>query len=411
MTDLYWRKIVLKDSFKKQTLNGLYRTTHPLDTYKRARKALNRRYPKHDIRYNIDDLNYDSGLSALYPRSIFLFNKKQNPYKSVTWGKGVSPIASAVSCLMEMLEDVAMEKYIKKNFGIMKFFQFKFFLQFLTSKDYKKLLRFFNLFKLDNEYTTIKRLDIKNNIFEEVKISYAALFMALAGRYDMTNNNENLEAAIFGCSSWGSGAGNNLEEALIHSLMEIIERISFNAILKQKRTVPGIKIETIDNILILRLIENLNSVGIKDFKFSDWSADTGFPSVAITLEADNRHYFKIGTGTTREEAFQRAITEFIQTFGPQRMANEDPKSIHLISELEWNDNIKIEGEIDYNDIKDIDDVNIKVEIETITNRLEELGFYTYFLYTYTKEIDIPTVHTFLFNDKIDKINLDTGIFI
>ncbi|MFW6016986.1 MAG: hypothetical protein ACOCRK_11155, partial [bacterium] len=63
------------------------------------------------------------------------------------------------------------------------------------------------------------------------------------------------------------------------------------------------------------------------------------------------------------------------------------------------------------DIKDIDDVNIKVEIETIVRKLEEMGLYTYFLNTYTEEIGISSVHTFLFNQKFDKIDLNTDMFI
>ncbi|MFW5794617.1 MAG: YcaO-like family protein [Bacillota bacterium] len=396
---------MLKDSFKKQTLNGLYRTIHPIDTYKKAKKVLKKVYPKHEVRYNVDDDKYDYGISALYPRAVFLKNKNQNVYRACTWGKGVFPIASAVSCMMEMLEDISMRKYILKNFGLKKFIQYE---MINSNKDFDKLLKTFNKYKLDKQYTYINRLNVENNTFEKVKISHAALFMALNGRYNMVD--DGLKAAIYGCSSWGSGAGNNLEEALIHSLMEIIERISRYVVGDKQTTVPEIKIETIDNTLILQLIENLYATGIKNFQFSDWSVGTDFPSVAITYKADNRHYFKIGTGTTKEEAFQRAITEFIQTLGPQRMANENKKSIHLISELE-SENINIKGSIDYHDIKDIDDVNIEVEIETIVKRLEEMGLYTYFLDTYTEEIDISAVHTFLFNQKFDKIDLETKIFI
>lgn len=398
---------MLKDSYKMKTLNGVYRTLHPLDTYKIAKKAIQKKHPKFDIKYHIDSDIYDFGLSALYPRSVLLRNKNKSIYEADTWGKGIFPIASAVSCMMEMLEDVAMKTYISENINSRAFKLLT--LLNLKKINYNVLSKLFNFLKLDNKYTFIYRLDAKENYFHKVDISLASLFFALSNRYDMKDNTMDLIMGIHGCSSWGSGAGNNFEEALIHSLMEIIERISRDTILNQYKSAPEIDQKSIDNILINKLIEHLHIAGFDGFKFLDWSAGMGIPSIALIYSLDGKHYFKIGTGTTREEAFQRAITEFIQTFGPQRMAN-DGKKINLISELEDSNQIKIEGKINYSDIHDIDNENIKIEIETIVNKLEDMGLYTYFLNTWTKTIDVSAVHTFIFNKKFDKINLGTGIF-
>lgn len=400
---------MLKDSYKMKTLNGVYRTVHPLDTYKIAKKAIQKKYPRFDVRYHIDNDKYDFGLSALYPRGVLLTNKNQPIYRSATWGKGVFPIASAVSCMMEMLEGIAMKTYISENINnkILKFLMSIPDVAFKS--EYKKLVKFFKLIDLDDQYTFIHRLDVENNCFHKIDISLAAFFFTIANRYNMSNNALDLVMGIHGCTSWGSGAGNNLEEALIHSLMEIVERISKDTIISQERIAPEIDQSTIDNKLINQLIENLYAAGLDGFKFSDWSTGLGIPAVALTYRYDGRHYHKLGTGTTREEAFQRAITEFIQTLGPQRMANIG-KSVNLISELESSDRINIGSKISYSDIQDIDNDNIKIEIETIVKKLEDAGLYTYFLNTWTNTIDIPAVHTFVFNEKFDKINLDTGIF-
>lgn len=394
---------MLQDSFKGKDIEGLYRTKHPIHTYRKAFKYLRKKKPNCEIKYLIDKNDYD--LSALYPRAVFVKKKNRNPNKAETWGKGLTPLATAVSCLMETVEGEFLDEFLKKlDFS---YFKMKYLLDFHRASPYEKLLKIFKNNKMNDKFIEVNRLDSDRDEFYKVEISLSSLFLFMTNRHFLGENKLNLKNGIYTCISWGSGAGNSLEEALIHSLMEVFERIARDSVIGPNTPTKVIDIDSINNKLIKNLINDLETFGLKNFRFLDWSVGLDIPSVCLVWEDAEKTYFKIGTGTTREEAFQRAVTEFIQCLGPQKTGEDG--SIHLISELESVPRIPYEGVISYEDLNEIEDDNIKNEIKSFVKKFESIGLYTYFIVTHSED-ELYAVKTFVFNKKLDKITIDSGVF-
>ena len=120
---------------------------------------------------------------------------------------------------------------------------------------------------------------------------------------------------LFMSDSNGIASGNNLEEAIFHGMMEVIERDALSYAEIKKDAGKRIAIEE-DDGLIYELKERFNSRGIETH-FWYIPTDVGFPTVVLALDSPekNANLLVYGAGTHSDPriAAIRAITEAAQS--------------------------------------------------------------------------------------------------
>jgi ribosomal protein S12 methylthiotransferase accessory factor len=116
----------------------------------------------------------------------------------------------------------------------------------------------------------------------------------------------------------GKATGNNLEEAILHGALEVIERRAQIAVLRNRMVVPTLDASTIADPLVHRQLAFLRTHGIevvlKDLSFGGVLPCVGayFVDHNIPEEFQFRHFFKIGASFDTREALLRLFTEYAQ---------------------------------------------------------------------------------------------------
>ena len=120
---------------------------------------------------------------------------------------------------------------------------------------------------------------------------------------------------LFMSDSNGIASGNNLEEAIFHGMMEVIERDALSYAEIKKDAGKRIAIEE-DDGLIYELKERFNSQGIETH-FWYIPTDVGFPTVVLALDSPEKDanllVYGAGTHSDPRIAAIRAITEAAQS--------------------------------------------------------------------------------------------------
>jgi len=116
----------------------------------------------------------------------------------------------------------------------------------------------------------------------------------------------------------GKAAGNTIEEAIEHAVLEVFERRAQITVLRQRRVMPTIDPRTIRNPALQEPLEFLRSKGIevvlKDLSFGGVLPCVGayFADPAVPEDMQFHHFFKVGSAFDREEALMRTFTEYTQ---------------------------------------------------------------------------------------------------
>ena len=123
---------------------------------------------------------------------------------------------------------------------------------------------------------------------------------------------------FFPASSNGLASGNNIDEATVHRICEVIERdaVSLWHLFGRKAIdSTSVDIGTIDSALCIETLEKLHRAG-QDTYIWDITTDTAIPSyLAVILDRDSHtRHIGLGSGThlSREVALLRALHEAVQ---------------------------------------------------------------------------------------------------
>jgi ribosomal protein S12 methylthiotransferase accessory factor len=116
----------------------------------------------------------------------------------------------------------------------------------------------------------------------------------------------------------GKATGNNIEEAILHAALEVIERRVQIAVLRNRMVLPTIETSSISEPLVQRHLDFVRAHGIEVI-FKDLSFGGVLPCVGAYFVDHNipeqyqfRHFFKIGAAFDAREAFLRVFTEYAQ---------------------------------------------------------------------------------------------------
>lgn len=123
------------------------------------------------------------------------------------------------------------------------------------------------------------------------------------------------DVMLFRSSSNGLASGNTMEEAVLHGLMEVIERDAWSIAEVRRRFRGGIDASGSERIS--RVLEMFSSQGV-DVQLKDLTSDLGVPTVAaaaddVRLQDAGLLTLGMGTDTDAESAALRALIEVAQS--------------------------------------------------------------------------------------------------
>lgn len=290
---------------------------------------------------------------------------------SHTWGKGVTHAQAQASALMELIERFSAFSY-----------------SYFSDSD-KNIFYSYNEIKdkvpdIKYLFPLLTHVKDEESVFKE--LSNIPLHWTMS--YNLTKQKFCFMPLIFNdiTGSNGLAAGNTIEEAIFHGICEIIERHVFSKIELEKIITPEIDIESIKHPLFLSLIEKFNSIKM-DLIFKDFTLDLEIPTIAAIgrykdgIDKHNWRYIGVGTHTDPLKAIFRALTELVQIniHNIPRITMKDEEIFKFAAQgviksgmIDKNTATFFEknnGKINFNQIKNYFNIDIKNEIETTINIL------------------------------------------
>jgi len=217
----------------------------------------------------------------------------------------------------------------------------------------------------------------------------------------------------------GSSAGNTFEEAVLQSGCELVERHVCALIDRDRPTLPTISVHEVHDPVLQALLEAFSRQGVH-LVLKDFSLNTGVPTVGAmaydpsTFPVKSEIVFTAGTATSPVKAAIRALTEVAQLAGDFETGScYDPSGLGKLTSMEECRWLESGPEISLSDLPDISHEDFLTEIESLQNRLADVGTSLYSIDTTHPELHIPACYSFvpgfLFRERTSRASL--GLFI
>jgi thioglycine synthase len=300
-------------------------------------------------------------------------------------GKGATSIAARVSAIMEGLERYSAELHDRIPVT----------LTYDEIKRERNALRPQELILPDyviDEWPLpwYQAFDIINN--EEIWVPAHAVFHPVP----------RIMGQLFRTSTNGIASGNTLEEAILHSLCELIERDAWS--LSEASHNAGPVIFNFTHPVICNLINQFRDAGI-DVILRDITSDLGISTiVAVSDDKELRDptLLCIGMGShlCSEIAAIRALTEVAQSRATQiHGAREDTKETHFLSKIGYERTKRLNKiwfeenpEVSFSDIPSYHTDDFLKDIQIILEQLKKAGLNRVLVVDLTRpEIGMPVV--------------------
>ncbi len=198
----------------------------------------------------------------------------------------------------------------------------------------------------------------------------------------------------------GPAAGNTLEEAILQSLCEVVERHVGSIISFEDRSTPEIDMDSLKDPAAVELVDKFRRNGIQLF-LHDFSLDTGIPSVGAlaydpaTFPHKSEIIFTAGTTSNPEKSLCRALTEVAQLAGDFENRTSYRPTLPKYGSLEeagylmGNHNQKVP----ISNLPNLEDDNLRVEMERCVEALQKIGLEVLVIDVTHPQLGIPSVYT------------------
>ena len=222
-------------------------------------------------------------------------------------------------------------------------------------------------------------------------------------------SHENNVESLFKSHTNGLASGNILEEAILHGMLEVIERDAWSIFELTHKNYAQIDIESIDSTVVNETISKFENEGIK-IKLMDFTADIKIPTIAASADdtvTKDAGLLTLGIGThlDPEVAILRALTEVAQSRATQiNGAREDTVRADFAREAGYERMKRInryyfkeeEKQIDISTIENKSASSITKDIEIVKDELAENGIEKILYYDLTRpEIDVSVVRVII----------------
>ena len=193
---------------------------------------------------------------------------------------------------------------------------------------------------------------------------------------------DNQVQSLFKSNTNGLASGNVLEEAILHGMLEVIERDAWSIFELTHKNYAQIDLDSIESETVNDILEKFESEGIK-IKLMDFTADVKIPTIAASADdtvTKDAGLLTLGMGThlDPEVAILRALTEVAQSRATQiNGAREDTVRADFAREACYERMKRInkfyfrdeEEKIKLSDIENKSTSSITKDIEIVKNEL------------------------------------------
>ncbi|CAB3287872.1 Methanogenesis marker protein 1 [Methanocaldococcus lauensis] len=362
-----------------------YRVCSPEETFEKIKNTL-RDINTLEIK-NIQHLD-KLGIPVYYLKRKVVIDGKEGI--AINYGKGATDIQAKVSASMEAIERFSAsydESKIKKEAD--------------NPINIKDLI--LPQYSDENVKEWVEGFDIINN--ETVDVPVDAVFYPVYGKLFRGNTN-------------GLASGNNLDEAILHGTLEVIERDAWSLAELVRKIPKKINPEDAKNPLIHDLIGKFNNAGV-EIILKDLTSEFEIPVVAAISDdysSKNPLMLCMGVGChlDPEIAILRALTEVAQSRASQlhgfrrdaklrkeftsKISYERLKRIHK----KW---FEFEEEIYISDMPNNARYNLKKDLEFIKDKISEDGF-DKLIYVDLNKIGVDTVRVIIPKMEVYSIDRD-----
>ena len=201
----------------------------------------------------------------------------------------------------------------------------------------------------------------------------------------------------------GIASGNTIEEAILHSVLELIERDAWSVCEYREKANADVIVE--DGTLCASLIRKFSDSGV-EIHLKDLTSDIGIPTIgaaADDIRTKDPELLTIGVGThlNPEVAAVRALTEVAQSRTTHKHGSKINAKLQRISQEMGYENIKKANRVWYSksgntvrlaDMKRLDTPYVLDDIEVVFDNLIRCGFDKVIAVDLTRpEVNVPSV--------------------
>ena len=198
----------------------------------------------------------------------------------------------------------------------------------------------------------------------------------------------------------GPAAGNCLEEAVLQSLCEVIERHVCALVSQHRLATPAIDPASIVDPISLELLAKFKNAGVEVF-LKDFTRDMGAPTVAAlcydpaTFPHDSEIVYAAGTAPDPEKALIRALTEVAQLAGDFHTGSSYKVSaLPKFASLEEAAYVtQAAGTVALGQLPDLRRDDLGAEVAACVAALDQRGYTVYSLDVTHQALQVPAVYT------------------
>ncbi len=230
---------------------------------------------------------------------------------SIYGGKGITKDHAKASAMMEGFERYSAERQDIDETIIASLSEIEEFGEYIDPKSLNLPKEFEKKDISDLSLEWSKSIDLISN--REYYIPTNAIYHPYISKDD--------SQSLFKSNTNGLASGNILEEAILHGIFEVIERDAWSIFELTHKNYAQIDISSIENEIIIDIIEKFESEGIK-IKLMDFTADIKIPTIAASADdtiTKDAGLLTLGMGThlDPEVTILRALTEVAQSRATQ----------------------------------------------------------------------------------------------
>jgi putative methanogenesis marker protein 1 len=324
---------------------------------------------------------------------------------SIYNGKGASREQARVSAIMEGMERYSAEPRDEKVRRDMM----ENMLSSENALDPRTLIlpQMINLHVHSQPIAWVKGYDLMEG--EEIWVPAAAVYHPYASKKDLQ---------LFRSNTNGLASGNNLEEAVLHGMCEVIERDAWSICEARRRPRGEIVVE--DGCpVVSELLEKFRRQGV-EIHLKDLTSDVGMPTIAAAADdvrMKDPALLNLGVGThlSPRVAAIRALTEVAQSRCTQiHGAREDTTKADLNRTVGYERMKRLNAmyfspsdEVRMSDFPEFDTKDILEDIEVVLDHLLDRGFERVVAVELTRpELGIPVVRMIIPGMEIYAMDMD-----
>lgn len=301
-------------------------------------------------------------------------------------GKGATPVQSEASAVMELVERYSFFSFIQRS-------EFP-LLRYRDVADEAIPVAMF----LRSVHDDSTSADAVRRMLQDVPLRWAVA-------HNLTHDTDQLVPIdwFYLINEYnGPAAGNTLEEAVLQSLCEVVERHVGSIISHEGRSTPIIDLESLKDPAAVELVDKFRRNGIQLF-LRDFSLGTGIPSVGAlaydpaTFPHKSEIVFTAGTTSNPEKSLCRALTEIAQLAGDFESRTSYRPTLPKYASLEEAAYLmeNHSERVAICSLPNLEDDNLRIEIERSVQALQGIGLEVLVINVTHPELGIPSVYTII----------------